>query len=109
MSAGPRTLGVFAKKPVPGAVKTRLAAEHADLVLGPATDGGYYLIGCSRPIPGIFAGIAWGGPRVLSDTVARLPESCRLALMPPWYDVDTLTDWLALRGQLAAERRMGLD
>jgi rSAM/selenodomain-associated transferase 1 len=82
--------------------------KYADLVLGPATDGGYYLIGCRQSIPGIFEGIAWGGPHVLSDTVARLPESCRLAVLPPWYDVDTLVDWFALCGHVAAERRAGL-
>jgi rSAM/selenodomain-associated transferase 1 len=83
--------------------------EHADLVLGPATDGGYYLIGCSRPIPAVFEGIAWGGPRVLLDTVARVPAGHRLALLQPWYDVDTLADWFGLRGHLAARRRAGFD
>ena len=33
--------------------------EHADVVLGPAADGGYYLIGCSRRLPLIFDGIVW--------------------------------------------------
>jgi rSAM/selenodomain-associated transferase 1 len=81
----------------------------ADLVLGPAADGGYYLIGCARWLPAAFEGVAWGGPRVLLETVARLPEGVRLAVLPPWYDVDTLADWLALRGHLAALRRAGLD
>jgi rSAM/selenodomain-associated transferase 1 len=84
--------------------------EHADVVLGPATDGGYYLVGCARRLPPIFDGIAWGTPRVLADTVARLAAPhWRLALLPPWYDVDTLDDWQALRGHLAALRRAGLD
>ncbi len=83
--------------------------EYADLLLGPAADGGYYLIGCRKPIPGIFEGIAWGGPHVLHDTVARLPAGYRLSLLATWYDVDTLADWFALRGQVAAERRVGLD
>src|SRR5262249_5819617 len=79
--------------------------RHADVVLGPATDGGYYLIGCARPVPALFEGVAWGGPRVLLESVGRLPAACRLALLPPWYDVDTLADWFALRGHLAALRR----
>ena len=33
----------------------------ADLVLGPATDGGYYLLGCTRQGPPIFTGVAWRG------------------------------------------------
>jgi rSAM/selenodomain-associated transferase 1 len=81
---------------------------RADVVLGPATDGGYYLLGCARRLPPVFDGIAWGGPRVLHDTVARL-GGWKLALLPPWYDVDTLNDWWALRGHLAALRQAGFD
>jgi uncharacterized protein len=83
--------------------------EAADVVLGPAADGGYYLLGCSRWLPHLFEGVAWSTPRVLADTVARLTGSERLALLPPWYDVDTLQDWWLLRGHLAALRRAGLD
>ncbi len=84
--------------------------ERADVVLGPATDGGYYLVGCARRLPPIFDGIAWSGPDVLGQSVARLSDSAwRLALLPPWYDVDTLEDWQMLRGHLAALRRAGLD
>src|SRR5262245_45432087 len=43
--------------------------ERADVVLGPATDGGYYLVGCGRRLPPIFDGVAWGTARVLVDTV----------------------------------------
>ncbi len=39
-----------------------------DLVLGPAHDGGYYLIGLARPIPRLFRGIDWGSDRVLQQT-----------------------------------------
>ncbi|MCC6418455.1 MAG: TIGR04282 family arsenosugar biosynthesis glycosyltransferase [Gemmataceae bacterium] len=83
--------------------------ERADVVLGPATDGGYYLIGCTRRVPPVFEALAWGGDRVLLDTVLGLPTAYRLALLPPWYDVDTLADWTALRGHLAALRRVGVD
>jgi rSAM/selenodomain-associated transferase 1 len=83
--------------------------EKADVVLGPATDGGYYLIGCRR-LPPIFEGIAWGESRVLGDTVARLTDPAwRLALLPPWYDVDTPDDWLMLRGHVAALARSGIE
>ena len=33
----------------------------------------------------------------------------RVALLPPWYDVDTLQDWLTLQGHVAAMRRAGID
>jgi rSAM/selenodomain-associated transferase 1 len=83
--------------------------EQADVVLGPAMDGGYYLLGCARRVPPIFDGIAWGTSRVLIDTMARLPAGFRLALLPPWYDVDTPDDWNLLRGHVAALRRVGVD
>src|SRR5579872_7013033 len=70
---------------------------RADVVLGPATDGGYYLVGCGGRVPPIFDAISWGGHRVLGETVARLRDpTWRLALLPPWYDVDTPDDWAML-------------
>jgi len=45
-----------------------------DVVLGPAADGGYYLIGLKRSQPGLFTNIPWGGPEVLSCTRTRLGE-----------------------------------
>ncbi|MGE3803318.1 MAG: TIGR04282 family arsenosugar biosynthesis glycosyltransferase, partial [Gemmataceae bacterium] len=64
---------------------------HADIVIGPASDGGYYLIGCARQLPPIFTGVRWSSSYVLADTIARLEDSgLFLALLPPWYDVDTL-------------------
>lgn len=84
--------------------------ERADVVLGPATDGGYYLIGCGRRVPPVFADIPWGGSRVLMETVARLGEpGWRLAVLPPWYDVDTPEGWDMLCGHVAALRRAGID
>ena len=82
---------------------------HADLVLGPATDGGYYLVGCRRRLP-VFDGIAWSRETVLAETVARLADPrWNLSLLPPWYDVDTPEDWAVLRGHVRALRRAGVD
>ncbi len=86
------------------------ALEQADVVVGPATDGGYYLIGCARRLPPIFEGVAWSSSRVLAQTIACLTNADgRLAVLPPWYDVDTLDDWWLLQGHVAALRRAGLD
>jgi uncharacterized protein len=66
-------------------------AAH-DLVLGPATDGGYYLIGLkSAPPPELFTGIDWSTERVLHQTLRRA-EQLRMPvhLLPSWYDVDDL-------------------
>jgi rSAM/selenodomain-associated transferase 1 len=81
----------------------------ADVVLGPATDGGYYLLGCARRLPPIFTAMAWGSGTILRDTIARLDPETRLALLPPWYDVDTLDDWQMLQGHIVALRKAGHD
>jgi rSAM/selenodomain-associated transferase 1 len=84
--------------------------EEADVVLGPATDGGYYLLGCGPRLPPIFDGVAWSSDRVLAQTVERLRDPAwHLALLPPWYDVDTPGDWAMLKGHVAALRRAGQD
>src|SRR5437879_6042008 len=83
--------------------------EQADLALGPATDGGYYLVGCAGRVPPIFENITWSRSTVLEETVTVLKDTeCRLELLPPWYDVDTLNDWQMLRGHLAAMKGAGL-
>lgn len=69
----------------------RLATEGT-LVLGPALDGGYYLIGATR-VPAIFDGITWGSARVLSQTIeAAAREGLRVELLEPLSDVDTAAD-----------------
>ena len=73
----------------------RVRQEPQALVLGPASDGGYYLIGASR-VPEIFSGITWGGPDVLAQTRrAAVADGCRVSLLPTMTDVD---DAGALRG-----------
>ncbi|MSU76735.1 MAG: glycosyltransferase [Gemmataceae bacterium] len=86
-----------------------LLADH-DVVLGPAFDGGYYLIGCNHHDLPIFTNIAWSTSRVLEQTVERVrAASARLALLPPWYDVDTYDDWRMLRGHVRAMRASGVE
>jgi uncharacterized protein len=84
--------------------------ERADVVIGPSTDGGYYLLGCAHRVPPLFDGIPWSTSRVLSATLTSLRDPAwRLALLPLWYDVDTLDDWRMLQGHVAAQRRAGSD
>lgn len=72
-----------------------------DVVLGPADDGGYYLIALSEPRPTLFADIAWSGPDVLSATRAQAhAANLRVALLPPWYDIDTPADLARLHTDL---------
>lgn len=80
-----------------------LSLERRDCVLGPAADGGYYLVGLNRPRPDLFDGVDWGGPLVLEQTVQRLQRAkLSLHLLPVWYDVDSAGDLHFLRGHLAA-------
>jgi rSAM/selenodomain-associated transferase 1 len=68
----------------------RLLAQPGDrAVLGPATDGGYYLLGLKAPHPALFAGIDWSTERVAAQTRAAA-HRCGLALteIDTWYDVD---------------------
>ncbi len=60
-----------------------------DVVVGPAVDGGYYLIGLRRPTPALLTGIAWSTAAVLQQTVA-IAESLKLAIvqLPTLADVD---------------------
>jgi rSAM/selenodomain-associated transferase 1 len=96
--------------PVARVEQAFLELERRDVVIGPATDGGYYLLGCARRLPPIFDGISWSSPAVLAQTVDRLQAAgCPMALLPPWYDVDTLADWQMLAGHVAALRLVGID
>jgi rSAM/selenodomain-associated transferase 1 len=83
------------------------ALDDHDLCLGPARDGGYYLLALPGPEPRIFEGIAWSTPRVLPDTLARAEAlGLRTARLETLTDVDTLEDvrheWARLRPLLAA-------
>jgi len=75
-------------------------AADADLVLGPADDGGYYLIGLRTPTPAVFTGVAWGTSRVLAETLARA-SGLRTRLLEPCFDIDTPADLARLADLLA--------
>src|ERR1041385_3021337 len=64
-----------------------------DLVIGPASDCGYYLIGLRRLWPALFTSIPWSTAGVLATT-ASIAKTCGLtvSLVSPWYDVDTVED-----------------
>ena len=69
------------------------ALETGDLVLGPARDGGYYLIGLRRPAPTLFEGMAWGTRRVLEETLARAERArLQISLLSGLADFDTPQD-----------------
>ncbi|MCG3120181.1 MAG: hypothetical protein ALAOOOJD_02806 [bacterium] len=67
------------------------ALLNHDLVLGPASDGGYYLIGLKSAPRELFSAIDWSTERVLSQTLQRAAQlQLSVYQLPPWYDVDDL-------------------
>lgn len=86
---------------IPAIRRTHIAAAFralgaADFVLGPAEDGGFWLIGAAgrRPLPrGLFAGVRWSGPHALDDTLATIPHGRRVAFVAPLADVDDGAAW----------------
>jgi len=79
-----------------------------EVVLGPSTDGGYYLIGQRRGTSRIFDGVSWSTGEVLEQTLDRL-DAQSLGLLPPWYDVDTAQEVGFLKVHLEALVRAGGD
>ncbi len=69
------------------------ALDSNDLVIGPANDGGYYLIGSKKPYPGLFRKIDWGTERVLEQTLAQAARlNLTIHLLPRLIDIDTYED-----------------
>jgi len=75
------------------------------VVLGPAIDGGYTLIGLSRPHPQLFTGIPWSTAAVLECTLQRAREiDLPAVILDPWYDVDDAASYAMLENELAGSR-----
>src|SRR5206468_12589549 len=93
---GPRRRHHRLRRPRGGSAAVRAAFAalgRRDVVLGPARDGGYYLIGLAAPQPALFRSVAWSTATVAVETRARaraLGLSCHL--LRPLRDVDTARD-----------------
>lgn len=75
-----------------------------DAVVGPAFDGGYYLIGFGAAAfcPEVFRDMAWGESSVCRETLERLrTRGLRIQQAPPWHDIDRAEDLAALRDRHA--------
>lgn len=67
------------------------ALDNVELVLGPAVDGGYYLVGETRHHPQLFENISWSSEQVLSETLARAKAlSISFRQLAEWEDLDDL-------------------
>lgn len=83
--------------------------SEKDVVIGPSTDGGYYLIGMQGKVTGIFEGIPWGSDRVLSETLNILKgQQAEAELLPVWYDIDLPEDLRFLKTHLEWMDHAGL-
>ena len=71
------------------------ALDRYDTVMGPAHDGGYYLVGLRRDsfLPQVFRGMTWGGEEVFTETMTVLDRGGRRTyVLHQWYDIDTEAD-----------------
>jgi uncharacterized protein len=70
--------------------------DEADVVLGPALDGGYYLVGTKAVRPELFVGVPMGTEEVLTETLARAARGGLVVdLLPPLRDLDRVEDLAA--------------
>lgn len=68
--------------------------KTSDVVIGPARDGGYWLIGLNRATPELFEDIDWSTERVCGQTTDRAAAlGLRVAVLRTLTDVDTLAEW----------------
>jgi uncharacterized protein len=86
--------------------QARLALDEADVVLGPAEDGGYYLIAMRDPYD-VFSGIPMSTSVVLEMTVQQAQrQGLKVALLEPLFDVDELADLMRLAQMLQADESL---
>ena len=71
------------------------ALDHHDIVFGPASDGGYVLIGANTINPIIFSGISWSTEKVLEQSLLQAKTAgYKIKLLPTLNDIDTPDDYL---------------
>jgi uncharacterized protein len=82
-----------------------LALEKKDVVVGPALDGGYYLIGMKKPYPELFKSVSWSTEVVFKQTMDKIRnQGLSFAKLPQLRDVDDLEDLTYFRNKLSLER-----
>lgn len=81
------------------------ALEETSLVLGPTVDGGYYLVGSTKPCPEIFSGQSYGGSNVFENTVAAAQKAgLSLGTVASMEDIDQPEDLRALAKRLNGQQ-----
>lgn len=88
--------------PVAYVAEAFAALDRAEVVFGPCHDGGYYLVGMTRPHPRLLREVTMSTPHVLADTLALAATmGVEVVLLPSWYDVDTAAELETLQAELA--------
>jgi len=83
------------------------ALDRDDIILGPSSDGGYYLLGMNAPVKNVFTGIDWSSAAVLRQTVERIASlGLSASLLETLADIDTAEDYHAFlqRRRLSQQR-----
>ena len=94
---------------LPASYIYRALGSDKDMVLGPSTDGGYYLISMRGKVVEVFKDVTWGTETVLQETCERLVQNgASLELLPVWYDVDTPEDLKFFKTHLDLIEQAGL-
>jgi rSAM/selenodomain-associated transferase 1 len=82
------------------------ALDHEGAALGPAVDGGYYLVAFQKSafLPEVFENISWSTEKVLTQTLEKFKDAeTPVRLLEPWQDVDTIEDLRALSARNKAD------
>ncbi len=83
------------------AAVTCLLRSEDSAVLGPSSDGGYYLLGLRKPNPRLFTEITWSTAVVTSQTLERANEvGLPVVLLQEWYDIDDAESFARLKAEL---------
>ena len=94
---------------LPASYINKAMSSDKDMVLGPSTDGGYYLIGMCGKVVEVFKDVTWGTETVLQETCEHLVQNgASLDLLPVWYDVDTPEDLKFFKTHLELIEQAGL-
>jgi len=102
LQRGERALVIGTDAPTVPVAYLRAAIDtlaRSEVVLGPSADGGYYLIGARAKAPEL-RGVRWSSRHTLSDTLGAIGDAVEVALLQPWYDIDTPGDLRILRSHL---------
>ncbi len=86
--------------------QTKSLLDSSDVVIGPAADGGYYLIAMKKFFPFLFDGISWSTSGVAKQTVEKLKEhQISYALLETLNDIDTIEDYKKIASPLWGSQR----